>query len=113
MNTNESITHLNSKDIFSFETDKLVNIQRLKTAVDLSFSAYADGFCTNICKKLGWNNSFWFNKGKKSEILRAGSEKWQKRKLKIKVTLEFIPDKPEQIKSPLDDIRQEIDSGDR
>ena len=32
---------------------------------------------------------------------------------KVKVTLEFIPDEPEENKSPLDDVRKEIDGGDR
>lgn len=113
LNTNEYITQFDSKDVFSFETDKLVNVRQLKAAVHQSISAYTDVICKNICKQLGWNNNFWFDKGKKCEILRAGSQEWQKGKLKINITLEFIPDKPEETKSPLDDVRQEIDKSDR
>ena len=51
-----------------------------------------------------------FEEGQECEILKAGSSGWQKGKLKINVTLEFIPDEPELEKSPLDDVRQEINS---
>lgn len=54
------------------------------------------------------------------EILRIGSSGWQKGKMKLKITLEFIPDQPEieeavaksQLESPLDDLREmlKIDS---
>ena len=54
-----------------------------------------------------------FEEGVCFQILKAGSSGWQKGKLRINVTLEFIPDEPEENKSPLDDVRQEIDSGDR
>ena len=56
------------------------------------------------------NSEIWFEKGVDFKILRAGSEGWQKGKMKIKVTLEFSPDEPEEIEpeSPLDDIRKAI-----
>ena len=54
----------------------------------------------------------WFYQGEECEILKAGSNGWQKGRLKINISLEFIPDEPEEIKSPLDDVRQQIDSGD-
>ena len=59
------------------------------------------------------NNNAWFEEGVVFQILRAGAPGWQKGKLKINVTLEFIPDEPEENKSPLDDVRQEIDKSDR
>ena len=48
------------------------------------------------------------NKGLDAEVLRLGAKGWQKGKVRIKVTLEFIPDEPElpQPESPLDDLRQ-------
>jgi hypothetical protein len=51
--------------------------------------------------------------GADSEILKVASNGWKKGKLKINVSLEFIPDEPEiqnepesnEYKSPLDEIR--------
>src|SRR6476646_9451409 len=37
----------------------------------------------------------WFMQGLECEILKIGSQGWQKGKLKLKVCLEFIPDEPE------------------
>ena len=54
------------------------------------------------------DNNVWFEEGVSFEILRAGSPGWQKGKMRINVTLEFIPDEPEE-KSPLDDVRQELE----
>jgi hypothetical protein len=62
-------------------------------------------------------NYYWFREGKDCEILRIGSNGWQKGKLRIKVSLEFCPDEPEveeivaneeivPTESPLDDLRQ-------
>ena len=61
-------------------------------------------------KTLVDHNVAWFEEGVDFQILRAGSEGWQKGKMKIKVTLEFCPDEPEEVKpeSPLDDIRKTI-----
>lgn len=62
----------------------------------------------------------WFNKGIDCEVMSL-SKGWQKGKIRIKVTLEFCPNEPEieepdainhtknnQVKSPLDDIRQMV-----
>jgi hypothetical protein len=51
--------------------------------------------------------------GTDSEILKVASNGWKKGKLKLKMTIEFIPDEPEiqdelnssEYKSPLDEIR--------
>jgi hypothetical protein len=45
--------------------------------------------------------------GTDSEILKITSNGWQKGKLKINVSIEFIPDEPEisEYQSPLDEIR--------
>ena len=58
-------------------------------------------------KVINQNNNVWFEEGVDFQILRAGSKGWEKGKLKINVTLEFIPDEPEE-KSPLDRVRQEL-----
>ncbi|MEB3249268.1 MAG: KGK domain-containing protein [Merismopediaceae bacterium] len=48
--------------------------------------------------------------GIECEILKIASEGWKKGKLKIKISLEFIPDPadPSEYQSPLDEIRREI-----
>ena len=50
----------------------------------------------------------WFTKGIDCEILQLGSESWEKGRLKINISVEFIPDEVEKTESPLDDVRQEI-----
>jgi hypothetical protein len=54
------------------------------------------------------NDSFnLLTDGVDSEILRIASDGWKKGKLKIKVSVEFIPEEPEipEYQSPLDEIR--------
>jgi len=48
--------------------------------------------------------------GLECEILKLGSTGWQQGKLRLKVTLEFIPEEPEitNTESPLDDLRRMI-----
>lgn len=58
------------------------------------------------------DNTLWFKEGINAEILRVNSKGWQKGKIKIKVTVEFEPDEPEQPESPLDDIRQAVTQND-
>ena len=45
----------------------------------------------------------WITKGIHSEVLQLGNHQWKKGKLRINVTVEFIPD---EVESPLDDVRQ-------
>jgi hypothetical protein len=61
----------------------------------------------------------WFKTGKECELLQEG-KRWQKGKLRIKLTLEFCPDETEEVEenghqevdniteSPLDEIRQQL-----
>ncbi|AFY40708.1 KGK domain-containing protein [Nostoc sp. PCC 7107] len=52
----------------------------------------------------------WFTEGIECEILKLGAKAWQPGKIRIKVTLEFIPDEPKitEPESPLDDLRRMI-----
>ncbi|MGK7932775.1 MAG: KGK domain-containing protein [Microcystaceae cyanobacterium] len=52
----------------------------------------------------------WSKDGVHCEVLKLGSQQWQKGKIRIKFEIEFIPDEPEisEPESPLDDIRREI-----
>ena len=65
-----------------------------------------------ITQKLGrkCDAKQWLEDGEECEILKANSLGWQtgKFKLKINISLEFVPDKPQETASPLDDVRQEI-----
>jgi hypothetical protein len=47
----------------------------------------------------------WTGKGVNCEVLKLGSNQWQKGKIKIRVSGEFYPDKPETLPSPLDEFR--------
>lgn len=112
LNTNEYLQQCDPKDVISLNSEKLINISKLQQAVYQSFNVY--GIPTigdRISSVLQIKNSkIWFKEGEECEILRAGSKGWQKGKVKINVTLEFIPDEPEQTNSPLDDIRQQINA---
>jgi hypothetical protein len=45
----------------------------------------------------------WITGGINCELLQLGSQQWKKGKLRVNVTVEFIPD---EVESPLDDVRQ-------
>ncbi len=48
----------------------------------------------------------WFGDGVDCELLRIGSDGWQKGKMRVRVIVEFCPDEPNTDEFPLDDIRQ-------
>jgi KGK domain len=111
LNTNEYLNQCDEKDVLSFLSEEWISVSKLKDIVSQSFSSSGlDATSRQISSlsRLG-NSCIWFIQGEECEILRAGSQGWQKGKIKINVTLEFIPDELEVIESPLDDVRQEID----
>lgn len=63
----------------------------------------------NISVKNGVYSNY-FTKGVDCEILKVGSDSWQKGKFKINVSVEFIPDEPETPQSELDSVRQKINN---
>ncbi|MDJ0904188.1 MAG: KGK domain-containing protein [Xenococcus sp. MO_188.B8] len=106
-NLNEYLTQCDPKDVMSFKSDKLISVSKLKESV---YKAFANVGVNSISQNLSSDSAFsksacWFNEGEDCEILKASSLGWQKGKIRINVTLEFIPDEPEKIESPLDDIR--------
>jgi KGK domain len=112
VNTNEYLKQCDEKDIVSFNSEKWISVSKLK---DIVFQSFRESGITAIINYLAQkldvtvrNINSWFDQGVKCEILRAGSQGWQKGKIKINVSLEFIPDEPEVIESPLDDVRQEL-----
>ena len=110
VNNNEYLQQCDSRDVLSFGNDYLINISKFKSLIQSSFTySGISSVCSYIANNSSLENSnVWFYGGKKCETLQAGSKGWQKGKIKINVTLEFIPDEAEEDKSPLDDVRQEL-----
>jgi hypothetical protein len=112
LNINEYLSKCNPKDVISVNSEQWIGVEKLKAIIIKAFniSNTTTGLraivsSINSASQLG-NSQLWFHEGEECEILRAGSQGWQKGKLKINVTLEFIPNEPEPEISPLDDIRQ-------
>lgn len=111
LNNNEYSNQCGSKDVISFQSK---NILYLKTLFELVHrgleSKVKSAVITSINQNLQsqCNPNFWLGDGEDCEILKTDSSGWQTGKIKIQVnlTLEFVPDKPEESQSPLDDIRQ-------
>ena len=102
-----------SKDVIASSTKNLFYINKLCDLVFSSFdSSMTRSIANLISQKLSrqWKPELWLNDGEECEILKADSLGWQKGKIKLKVnfTLEFVPNEPEIEKSPLDDVRQEL-----
>ena len=117
----------NDDDVIAFSSDSICKMARFK---DLIKSFIAHDFPNKLIESLknagiqsvdiyssskGSTKSYktnnkWLLDGKDCEILQVGSNGWKKGKIRLKLSLEFIPDEPEmnEIESPLDDIRQSI-----
>ena len=110
---NKHLSNCDAKDVISFSNQVLLGISNFKGIVERSFTcsgiqSMANYIASNSNFKNTNNIGQWFYQGQECEILSAGSKGWLKGKIKINVTLEFIPDEPEE-KSPLDDVRQELE----
>ena len=103
----------NDDDVISFSADSLFKVFKFKEAVN----SFVSGRLLQAMKEhfhhIGIRGKFIdefniFRDGQNCEILNVGSNGWKKGKVRLKVTLEFIPDEPEinELESPLDDIRQ-------
>ncbi|AFZ33747.1 KGK family protein [Stanieria cyanosphaera PCC 7437] len=117
MELNEFLKQCKDDDVLSFG-EQLLKVGKIKQAITEAFKTVIPNqlyeYLKNSPHKIhiipmrpnfGQANDIWFEEGVKFSILRAGSKGWQQGKIKIKVTLEFEPDKTE---SPLDEVRQEI-----
>ena len=94
----------------------IYKVGQLKMGIEFSFDE-PNYVATSLYNAL-YKNGINFNQieqsqkllsdGLDAEILRVGAKGWEKGKLRIKVTVEFIPDQSElpQPESPLDDLRQ-------
>jgi hypothetical protein len=112
INTNEYLSQCDSRDIVFFGSDKLTSTSKLKDIVDKAFAQSGIPVIAEyMYRSLSLNYGLtWFGKGEECEILRAGSTGWQKGKIKINVTLEFIPD--ESVGARTDETRQNLNSSD-
>ncbi len=114
INYNNFLASLNDDDVVEL-FDQLVKSKDLKFALDDSFGEPIQKRLVEHLKHRGIETKdkreIWFDKGAKCQILSAGANGWKKGRVKINVSVEFIPDDPEpsQYQSPLDEIRQEID----
>ncbi|WP_254173094.1 KGK domain-containing protein [Planktothrix pseudagardhii] len=108
-------------------------VERLKQDLECDLKDRANSIIESITRKQS-NKSFyvikddlrydkqWFEEGKECKILKLGAKEWQPGKVRIKVTLEFCPDEPEEVEvqeeekidemdkvaKSLDDIRQKL-----
>jgi hypothetical protein len=137
MSEEMEIKNCNDDDILSFY-DEICKIKKIRKVTQEYFYSESTEYINHICTELnireleiskpaiihGKNykyttNSEWFKTGKECELLQEG-KRWQKGKLRIKLTLEFCPDEPEKVEendnqefdniteSPLDEIRQQL-----
>ena len=111
LDTNKYLSDCDARDIISCDSKDPIYLSKLYSLIKASFTeSIIRSISGNIIQKLEnkCNAKLWFEDGEKCEILKAGSKGWQtgKLKLKINLSLEFIPDEIEEVKSPLDDIRQ-------
>lgn len=113
LETNQYLSNCDSKDVIALGSKVLFYIHKL---CDLVLSSLDINVTNNLVYSINQklqnqcNAKLWLEDGEKCEILKAGSSGWQKGRIKLKInlTLEFIPDEPQEEKSPLDDVRQEI-----
>ncbi|MGK7879347.1 MAG: KGK domain-containing protein [Crocosphaera sp.] len=106
----------NDDDVIAFSPNSLCKIAKIKEVVDGLIKEYLGEYRDRYFKSKGIQETNtsddidWYKTGKDCEILQVGSNGWKKGKIRLKVSLEFIPDEPEinEIESPLDDIRQSM-----
>lgn len=101
---NKLLEDCDRKDVISFGNQTLIDVGSLINRV-VNILCSHEILLLQEKSNLPFNSNM-FNGETTCEILKAGSQGWQKGKLQINVTLEFIPDEPESEASPLDDIRQ-------
>jgi hypothetical protein len=111
---NDYVKNLRDDDILE-QNDKVFKFDQVKKTLQTAFDSVIPSALINhnTSQKVdiyARSQNHWFSEGVDCRILKAGSNGWQKGKLKLKVTIEFIPDEPEipEYQSPLDEIRREM-----
>ena len=110
LNYNRYLETLNEDDVLEI-FNQLVKSKDLKFALEDLFEEPIQQKLIDHLKyreignKMKIKRDVWFNEGVDCKMLKAGTNGWQKGKLKIKISVEFIPDEPE---SSVDELRREI-----
>lgn len=112
MENNRYLQECSDDDVISSK-DKMFKFGRFRDALDYAFAHRVIGAITGAFQERKLPTPYTqelLSDGLDCEILKIGAKGWQSGKLKIKVTLEFIPDEPNitEPESPLDDIRRMI-----
>ncbi len=110
---NNYVKNLRNDDVLDID-NQLFKAEKLKSTLEESFSeeVIPKRFNEHINYrgiKTQYKGKVWFEEGVDCKILKAGDSGWKKGKLKINVTVEFIPDEPEisEYKSALDIYRND------
>jgi KGK domain len=118
MEENFKLEQIDRDDVLEFSFGSY----RIAKAIDTIKNVFLSDVCTNFS---GWLNrkniridplddskqidpTTWFDRGIDCELLKVGAKGWQKGKIRLKVSLEFIPDETidDRQTSELDDIRE-------
>jgi KGK domain. len=96
-------------------------VEKMKQDLECALKDRAQYILDSLANKQSTDNSYydWFGEGKECKLLKLGAKEWQPGILKIKVTLEFCPEEPEEdgvdeeeeideMVRSLDDIRQKL-----
>lgn len=133
MDDNLQPLNCNDDDVFSLGDDAF-KVSKFRKAVTKAFGNDIGGQLSNQLKGhlgvkiadailapqgMNYPHARWFNDGIDCEILKIGSKNWQKGKVRIKVSVEFYVENPEdsetleidesairEPESPLDELRQ-------
>ncbi|MEG3439085.1 KGK domain-containing protein [Pannus brasiliensis CCIBt3594] len=115
MSEHSYFSDFDDNDVVSFSELNLYKSRRLKYVMSEMCRSHIDSVITDYLNKSEIHGlpryPGWMGDGVRCEALKLGSQKWQKGKIKIRVSVEFYPDEPEVIEeppSPLDDIRQSM-----
>lgn len=108
INYDDFLESLNNDDVLKL-SNKLFTSSRIKFALEQSFREPVQKNCVEQLE-LGRRAQIDLGEGVDCQILKAGASGWKKGRIKINISVEFIPDEPEtnQYQSPLDEIRQEL-----
>ena len=110
---------LESEEVLSVTEDDKILLQSLMFTGGQLISQMKFILCQGAGSRTKENLDRWLDKGVDCKTLKFGAKGWQKGKVRIRVSIEFLPDEPEvgetpvtneiaQPESPLDDLRQMI-----
>jgi hypothetical protein len=112
-------TQLNNNDCIEFGNNTAIRLGKFKAAMGDLNKMIQDNFSSHnfkVCEKKYTDSGHiyplnFLEDGVPCEVLKVNSQGWQKGVLKIKVSVEFYPDKfdneqQQEPESPLEEIRQ-------